>query len=312
MMTAQFLLHFLNTLKKWLSRHCPSSLSLFWSLLRQFASGHLKLGVCGRRLFAGTRFSSEALPQSQGNIARGDAPICSSFLPPPSSDDPYLRIHSQHSQHLRKGTARPQTNTTTQNGSSAEIDGGSTSSFHQSLQTGEGSSNISQTFPDGDPLEGSSSPGPSHLSSFHGPFKLSGSHSRSQTYTNDSRSLVAATPTPSTSRLALGLAHSKHSLVSQGSGQSLTRSITGSQCGQPTLRLHEGPVYHLPKHIHSSIALQDGPLDLVTGHHGRLVVPPGSDEMPGSEILEVYEDKPPGIFSMVAEGVMRYDRCTPR
>lgn len=88
--------------------------------------------------------------------------------------------------------------------------------------------------------------------------------------------------------------------------------MTGSQCGQPTLRLHEGHVYHLPKHIHSSIALQDGPPDLDTGHHVHLIVPPGSDEKPGSEIVEVHEDNPPGIFPMVAKGVMRYERCIPR
>jgi hypothetical protein len=317
MLTVQFLTRFLNTLKKWLSqlaRHCASSLSLFLSLLRQFASGHLRLGSCGRRLFARTCFSDETLPRSQGNVAREDAPICSSFLPPPPSDDPYSRI-SQHSQHLRKVTATPSslTNTTTQNGSTAKTDRCSISSLDQSLQTGEMlGSNVGRTFSDGDPLDRSSSPGPSHPSSLHGP--LSGSHSRSQIYMNDVRSLVATTPRPSTTHLSIGMTHSRHSLSSQGSDQSLTtRSITGSQCGQATLRLHEGPVYYLPKHIHSSIVLQDGPPDLTTSHHVHFTVPPGSDEnIPGSDIVEVHEDEPPGISTMVAKGVMRYDRCIPR
>ncbi|KAG2036830.1 hypothetical protein BDR03DRAFT_438767 [Suillus americanus] len=303
MMTARLLVHILNTLKKWLlqlARRFGGSLSLFLSLLRQFASGNLKLGACGRRLFAGTRFSSDARPRSQGGIAREDAPICSSSVPP--SDNPYS-IHLQSSQHLRKVTAIPlsQTNTMIQNGSTAEIDGGSMSSLHQSLETGENSG--SRTFPHGDLLGGSGSPGPSRPTSLHG---LPRSHSRSQVPTNDARSLVA-TPMSSTTHLGLRKTYSRHSHVSQGSDQS------GSQFGQPTLRLHEGPVYHLPDVIHSSIALQNEPPDLATGYRVHLTAPPGSDDSkPGSKIVEVHEDKPPGIFPMVAAGVMRYQRCIPR
>lgn len=125
---------------------------------------------------------------------------------------------------------------------------------------------------------------------------------------NDAHSLVATTPTPSMTHLAIGMTHSKHSLVSQGSGQSLR-----SQCGQAALRLHKGPVYYLPDNIHSSIVdLQNGPLDLTTGHHVHYTAPPGSDENPGSKIVEVHEDKPPGVYPMVAKKVMRYDRCIPR
>ncbi|KAG1862140.1 hypothetical protein DFJ58DRAFT_242054 [Suillus subalutaceus] len=300
MMTARLLVHILNTLKKWLSqlaRRFAGSLSLFLTLLPQFASGHLQLSACGRRLFAGTRFSSEALPRSQGNITREDAPICSSSVPP--LDNPY----SIRSQHLRKVTAIPlsQTNTIIRNGSTAEIDGGAMSSLHQSLQTRENSG--SRTFPRGEPFEGSSSPGPSRPSSLHG---LPGSHSQSQVYTNGARSLVA-TPMSSTTHLGLRKTYSRHSHVSQGSDQS------GSQCGQPTLRLHEGPIYHLPDVIHSSIALQNEPPDLATGYRVHLTAPPGSDDSkPGSKIVEVHEDKPPGIFPMVAAGVMRYQRCIPR
>lgn len=108
---------------------------------------------------------------------------------------------------------------------------------------------------------------------------------------------------PSTTHLALGVIHSEYSLISRGSGQSLPAS----------LRRHEGDVHHLPKDIHSSIALQNEPPDLATGYHVHLTAPPGSDsEMPGSDIVEVHKDNPPGIFPMVAEGVMRYDRCIPR
>lgn len=313
MMTAHCLVRFLNTLKKWLSqlaRRSASSLSLFLSLLRHFVSGsgHLKPGACGQRLFAGTRFSSSGLLRSRGNIAKEEAPICSSFLPLPPSDDPYSRITSQHSQHVRKGTAMPlsQTKATTRNGSTAEINGlhqGSMSSLHQSLQTGESSG--SNASPNGDPLVESSSPGPSRPSGHH---ELSGSHLRPQIYMNDAHSLVATTPTPSMTHLAIGMTHSRHSLISQGSGQSLR-----SQCGQAALRQHKGPVYYLPDNIHNSIVdLQNGPLDLATGHHVHYTAPPGSDdsENPGSKIVEVHE--PPGLFSMVAEGVMRYERCIPR
>jgi hypothetical protein len=315
MMATHFLVRFLNTLKKWLSqlaRRSASSLSLFLSLFRQFASrlSHLKLGVCGQRLFAGTRFSSSALPRSLGNIAREDAPICSSFLPPPPSDDPYSRIHSQHSQLVRKGTAMPLSETdTTWNESTAEINGlhqGSMSSLHQSLQTGE-SSGSNTASPSGDPFVGSSSPGPSRPFGHH---ELSGSHSRSRIYMNDAYSLVAEKPTPSTTHLAIGMTHSKHSLVSQGSGQSVR-----SQCGQAALRLHKGPIYYLPDNIHSSIVdLQNEPLDLATGHHVRFTAPPGSDdsENPGSKIVEVHEGKLPEVFPMIAKGVMRYERCIPR
>lgn len=127
---------------------------------------------------------------------------------------------------------------------------------------------------------------------------------------NDAHYLVAATPTPSTTHLAIGMTHSKHSLVSQGSGQSLR-----SQCGQAALRLHEGPVYYLPDNIHSSIVdLQHGPPDLTIGSRVGYTAPPGSDdhENPGSKIVEVHEGNPPRVFPMVAAGVMRYERCIPR
>jgi hypothetical protein len=281
-MTARFVVHLLNILKKWLSqlaRRFTGSLSLFLFLLRQFASNHLKLGACGWRLFAGTRFSSEALPRSQGNIAREDAPICSSFLPTPPSDDPYS-THSQHSQHLQKVTAitLSQIDTTIRNGSTAEIDGGSTSNLHQSLQTREDSG--SRTFSHGGPLEGPSSPGPS-------------------------RSLVAA-PMSSTAHLRLSM----HSSVSHSSGRSSARLTTGSRCGQSTLRPHDRPrVYHITD-IHD-IAPQNEPSYLATGYRVGLTAPPGSDDgKPGSKIVKVH--KPPEVFPMVAAGVMRYQRCIPR
>ncbi|KAG1823453.1 uncharacterized protein BJ212DRAFT_680754 [Suillus subaureus] len=291
MMTARFLVHILNTLKKWLSqlaRRFAGPLSLFLSLLRQFASGHLKLGACGRRLFVGTRFSGEALPRSQGNIAREDAPICSSSVPP--SDDPYS-IYPQNSQHLQKVTVTPlsQTNTTIRNGSTAEIDGGSISGLHQSSQTRENSGSRTSH---GNPLEGSSSPGPSSL---HG---LPGSHPRSQICTNDARFPVAA-PTSSTT---LRTIHPNHSFSSQGSRQ----SITG-------LRPHGlEHVYHIANDIHNSIAPQSELPYPGTGHRVRWTAPPGSDDSkPGSKIVEDHEDKP-DVFPMVAAGVMRYQRCIPR
>lgn len=286
-MTAQFLVHFLNTVKKWLSqlaRRSASSFSLFLSLLCRFVSDRLKLSACRRRLFAGIRFSNEALPRSQENIARQDAPICSSSLPLPSSDDPRSRNHSQHP---RKNTAIPvsQINTTIRNGGTAEIDRGSISSFH----TGESSgSNMSGPFPSGDPLERSGSPGPSRPLGLYGLWE---SHSRSQTSTNDARSLVAR-PTASTMHPALGA--SKHSL---------TPSFTG-------LRPHKGHVYHLSNDVHNSMTLQPAPPDLAADHV-RYVAPPRSDEMPGSEI-EVHQRILPGIFPMVAAGVLRYKRCITR
>ncbi|KAG2154265.1 uncharacterized protein EDB93DRAFT_192172 [Suillus bovinus] len=302
-MRAQFSVHFLNIVKKWLSqlaRRSANSLSLFLPLLRRFVSGHLKLGACGRRLFAATHFSSEALLRSKGSVAREHAPTCLSSLPVSSSDDPYSRIHSQNSEHLRKSTAIPLSQTTTQDGSTAEIYGGSMSSLHQSLYTGESSGNdMDRPFPNDDPLEGSGSPGPSRSL---GPYRLSRSHSRSQMHTNDDRFLVAGTPT-STIHAELGMTHSKYSLASQASSQSLTSSITG-------LRPHKGTVYHLPERIHSSIALQPAPPDLATGRV-RYIAPPGSDKMPGPEI-EVHEHARPGVFPMVARGVMRYERSIPR
>ncbi|KAG2117291.1 uncharacterized protein F5147DRAFT_307065 [Suillus discolor] len=207
-MTAQFLVHLLNAVKKWLSqlaRRSASSFSLFLSLLCRFVSDRLKLSACGQRLFAGIRLSSEALLRSQENIARQDAPICRSSLPLPSSDGPRSRIHLQH---LRKNTAIPlsQINTTIRNGGTAEIERSSISSFH----TGESSgSNMSWPSPNGDPLERSGSPGPSRPLGYG----LWESHSRSQISTNDARSLVAARPTASTMHPALGMTPSKYSLT---------------------------------------------------------------------------------------------------
>ncbi|KAG1826596.1 hypothetical protein EV424DRAFT_1598893, partial [Suillus variegatus] len=58
------------------------------------------------------------------------------------------------------------------------------------------------------------------------------------------------------------------------------------------------------------MALQPAPPDLAADHV-RYVAPPRSDEMPGSEI-EVHQRILPGIFPMVAAGVLRYDRCIDR
>ncbi|OAX42623.1 hypothetical protein K503DRAFT_710268 [Rhizopogon vinicolor AM-OR11-026] len=128
--------HFLNILKKLLSRLASRSASLlffFLSLFRRFTIGRTKFED-----ITWTRFPGGALLQSQGDIAGENVPICSSLLPPgqmgmevvgdpPSpSDDPYLRIHSRCSRPSSRGTAMPWSetgsSTTEEYMSAADID----------------------------------------------------------------------------------------------------------------------------------------------------------------------------------------------
>lgn len=341
MMKSQ-LTHILNVLKKWLSRLARRSASLFFailSFLHRFASGHLKLG--DRKLI--TRFPSRALLRSQGDIEGEDVPICSSLLPPglmgleavgepPSpSDDPYTGTHPRHLRPLRKGTANPPLEanpTSTEYPSTTETDGlhqGSMSSSHLSPQMDESSVN-NRTFLE-NPLQESSSPGPSRLSGLH---EVSRTQSQPRGFMDDTHS-VNTTRTPSMGYLAPDMPYSQHassSRISLNSGRSLTRSIARSESRQAAYRTHKGPVHSRPVSVHNFVAdMRHGspnrvsvPLDLPsqavpaldTGIdcHVHYTAPPGSDEQPGSEVVMVYDGPP--TSAMVARDVRRYERCTPR
>ncbi|KAG1869998.1 hypothetical protein F4604DRAFT_876837 [Suillus subluteus] len=329
----------LNILKKWLSRLARRSASLFFvvlSLLRRFVAGHLKFG--DRRLI--TRSSSGVLPRSQEDIGGEGSPICPSLLPPgqmgreateepPSpSDEPYTGSHPRNPRPLRKGTAIPplDANPTTIGYTSAtQTDGlhqGSVSSLHLSLHMEE-SSVKSKTFHKDGALQEFSSPGPSHLSGLH---EVSTTHSRPRGYMDDAHS-VNTTRTRSMRHLTPGMPYSQYASDSRVSVGSLARSIAGSEVRQAAYRTHTGPVYSRPisvssvvdvHHVHhgspnaGSIPLDSSaqavPLsDHGFDHHVHYTAPPGSNELPGQEVVMVYDG--PQTCPMVTDNVRRYERC---
>ncbi|KAG1763483.1 hypothetical protein EDD22DRAFT_501793 [Suillus occidentalis] len=326
-MTESHFTHILTILKKWLSRLARRSASLFFlvlSSLRRFVEDHLKLGR--RRLIA--RFPSGALSRSQDDLKGEGSSICPSLLPPgqlgrevaeepPSpSDNPYT---GPHPRPLRKSTAIPplEANPTTIGYTSAtETDGlhqGSMSSLRLSVPMKENSLN-SRTFP----KEGSLlSPSPSRLSGHH---EVPTTHSHPRGYLDDTHS-VNTTRTPSMRHL--GMPYSRHASESRSSVGSFTRSIAGSEIRQAAYRQHNGPVHSRPISVYSATGVHHGspntvsiPLDLPTqavpvsdhgfDHHVHYTAPPGSNELPGSEVI-IYDG--PQISSMVANDVMRYGRC---
>lgn len=336
-MTAGHLTYILNLLKKWLSRLARRSASLFFlvlSSLYRFVAGHLKFR--DRRLI--TRFPSGVLPRSREDIK--GSPICPSLLPPgqtgraaaeepPSpSDDPYT---GSHSSSLRKGTAIPPLDanpTTIGYTTAAQTDGlhqGSASSLHLSLHVEE-SSVRRKTFPKDGALQESSSPGPSRLSGLH---EVSTTHSRPRGYMDDTHS-VNTTRTSSMRHLAPGTPYSQYASDSRASlstCHSITRSMAGSEARQAAYRTHKGPVYSRPISVHNTTGVQHGspytvsvPLNSTSAqvvplsehgidHHVHYIAFPGSNELPGSEIM-IYDG--PQTSPMVASDVGRYERGRPR
>jgi hypothetical protein len=332
-MTESHFTHILNILKKWLSRIARRSASfklffLYLSSLRRFVEDHLKLGR--RRLIA--RFPSRALWRSQDDLKGEGTSICPSLLPPgqmgreaaeepPSpSDNPYT---GPHPRPLQRGTAIPpgplDANPTTIGHTSAtETDGphqGSVSSLRLSVHKKENSLN-SRTFPKDGPLQ---SPSPSHLSGHH---EVPTTHSQSRGYLDDTHS-VNTTRTPSIRHLGPGTPYSRHASESRFSVGSFTRSIAGSEIRQAAYRQHNGPAHSHPISVYSTTDVHHGspntvsiPLDLPAqavpvsdhgfDHHMRYTATPGSNELPGSEVIN-YDG--PQISPMVANDVMRYERC---
>ncbi|KAG1862805.1 hypothetical protein DFJ58DRAFT_725284 [Suillus subalutaceus] len=327
----------LNILKKWLSRLARRSASLFFvvlSSLRRFVAGHLKFG--DRRLI--TRSSSGVLPRSQEDIGGEGSPICPSLLPPgqtgreateepPSpSDEPYTGSHPRNPRPLRKGTAIPPLDadpTTIGYTSATQTDGlhqGSVSSLHLSLHMEE-SSVKSKTFHKDGALQEFSSPGPSRLSGLH---EVSTTHSRPRGYMDDAHS-VNTTRTRSMRHLTPGMPYSQYASDSRVSVGSLTRSIAGSEVRQAAYRTHTGPVYSRPisvssvvdvHHVHhgspntGSIPLDSSaqavPLsDHGFDHHVHYTAPPGSNELPGQEVVMVYDGPP--TCPIVTDNVRRAD-----
>ncbi|KAG2069099.1 hypothetical protein BDR04DRAFT_1102030 [Suillus decipiens] len=318
-MTAGHLTYILNLLKKWLLRLARRSASLFFAVLSslyRFVAGQFKFR--DRRLI--TRFPSGVLPRSREDIK--GSPICPSLLPPgqtrraaaeepPSpSDDPYT---GSHSSPLRKGTAIPplDANPTTMGYTTvAQTDGlhqGSASSLHLSLHVEE-SSVRRKTFPKDGALQESSSPGPSRLSGLH---EVSTTHSRPRGYMDDTHS-INTTRTSSMRHLAPGTPYSQYASDSRASlstCHSITRSMAGSEARQAAYRTHKGPVYSRPISVYSTtgvVPLSDYGID----RHVHYTAPPGSNELPGSEVVMIYDG--PQTSPMVASDVSRYERCRPR
>lgn len=327
-MTKSHFTHILTILKKWLSRIARRSASLFFlvlSSLRRFVEDHLKLGR--RRLIA--RFPSGAPSRSQDDLKGEGSSICPSLLPPgqmgrevaeepPSpSDNPYT---GPHPRPLRKSTAIPpgplDANPTTIGHTSAtdtdRLHQGSVSSLRLSVHMKENS----RTFPKDIPLQG---PSPSRLSGHH---EVTTTHSHPRGYLDDTHS-VNTTRTPSMRHLGPGTPYSRHASESRFSVGSFTRSIAGSEIRQAAYRQHNGPVHSRPISVNSATDVHHEspntvsiPLDLPAqavpvsdhgfDHHVHYTAPPGSNKLPGSEVI-IYDG--PQISSMVANDVMRYDRC---
>jgi hypothetical protein len=328
-MTKSHFTHILTILKKWLSRIARRSASLFFlvvSSLRRFVEDHLKLGR--RRLIA--RFPSGALSRSQDDLKGEGSSICPSLLPPgqmgrevaeepPSpSDNPYT---GPHPRPLRKSTAIPplDANPTTIGYTSAtetdRLHQGSVSSLRLSVHMEENSLN-SRTFPKDRPLL---SPSPSRLSGHH---EVPTTHSHPRGYLDDTHS-VNTTRTPSMRHLGPGIPYSRHASESRFSVGSFTRSIAGSEIRRAAYRQHNGPVHSRPISVYSATDVHHGspntvsfPLDLHAqavpvsdhgfDHHVHYTAPPGSNELPGSEVIVHHG---PLTSSMVANDVMRYGRC---
>ncbi|KAG2041263.1 hypothetical protein BDR03DRAFT_979675 [Suillus americanus] len=331
-MTTGHFTHILNILKKWLSRLARRSASLFFvvlSSLHRFVAGHLKFG--DRRLI--TRFPSGVLPRSQEGIGGEGSPICPSLLPPgqmgreateqpPSpSDDPYT---GSHPRPLRKGTAIPPLDanpTTIGYTSGTQTDGlheGSVSSLHSSLNMEESSVKSKRSHKDG-ALQEFSSPGPSRLSGLH---EGSTTHSQPRGYMDDAHS-INTTRTRSTRHLTPSMPYSQYASDSRVSVGSLTRSIAGSEVRQAAYRTHTGPVYSRPisvssmadvHHVHygspnavsipldssaQAVPLSDHGFD----HHVHYTAPPDSNELPGQEVVMVYDGPP--TCPMVTDNVKR-------
>jgi hypothetical protein len=329
-MTTSHFTHILNILKKWLSRLARRSASLFFvvlSSLHRFVTGHLKLGH--RKLIA--RFPGGVLSRSQEDLKGEGSPICPSLLPPgqmgreaaeepPSpSDNPYTGSHSPHRRPLRKSTAIPPNPATIGHTSATEVDGlhqGSVSSLHLSLHRKESSLN-NGTFHEG-PLQEFSNPGPSRLSGLH---EVSTTHSRPRGYLDDTHS-INTTRTPSMRHLRPGMPYSQHGSESRLSVGSCTRSIAGSEIRQAAYRQHNGPIHSRPMSVYSTTDVYHGSSNTVQlglsaqavpvsdhglDHHVHYTAPPGSNELPGSQVVVVYDG--PQTSSMVANDVRRYSRC---
>jgi hypothetical protein len=278
MLTTQFLVHILDSLKKWLLRIARRSASLLFRFLslvcRRFTAGHPKLGGWG---LATRNNLSGGLPrsQSQSDIARGSVPVCYSLLPTDETVQEVTQepqFHSDDPYSLRPATRSA--------GEGDEFKPSSMSSGHQSLQVGDNSVN---GFFEG-PLQNSSNSGPLSPPSLDDFPRL---HLR-QREMDDTHSV---TPSPASHMRQISLAPSDRSISSR---RSVVRSITGSDGPQAEYRTHTGPVH--PVLVNVS--------DLDLGRHIRYTAPalPGDDEGPGLEVM--LHDGPP-ITAMNPNDVRR-------
>ncbi|OJA08912.1 hypothetical protein AZE42_07366 [Rhizopogon vesiculosus] len=333
MMRAQFLAYIFEILKRWLlrlARRPASLLFSFLSLLRRFTAGR------GRRWITGTRFSTEALMRSPGDVEGDDVPIYPSLLPPdqmlmgdrrPPSDDPYSSTPSPPV--LRQGTVMHalEADTTTKPYSSAAQSNwflsGSLSSLHSFQHAGESHSpsdnpriSYDQKGKGVDPLERGVKESsldnrtflehPSQTSISAGPSRLLGLHELAP------GSQWRASP--------------MNSSVSLNTRRSFARSLAVSESGRSEYRKHTGPVHSLPGSVHSSRAdLHHGSPNKVSVPLGlpvqavpvsdsgidtnvHFTVPPGSDGEPGSEVITLYDEL--AVMELVPEKIKRYEGKT--
>lgn len=301
MMRGQILDNIFNTLKGWLSRLALRSISVllsFLSLFRRFAAGHSKPRDRG----------SMTRTHSQCDVPQDDAPIYPNLLPSdktslevsgdPSSpsDDPYSRTRSQS--NLRQGTEMSvlEAHTTTETCSSAAGSNPSlsVSSLHSSRQ--------------------SQSPPPSPRI----PYDMKGKGITLQSSTSPS-------PHVGLHELIPGSQWRTSSMNSRDSvtGRSSAHSLAASESRRSEYRKHVGPVHSF---VHSSLAdLHHGSINRISVPLGlpvqavpisdtgidpnfHLIIPPGDDGEPGSEVVTLYD--PPKIEAFVPDDIKRYDRAT--